>query len=442
MNIIKKLTTTFIAAIVLTTIATISNANTTGIIKEDNVMVRENCEISSKVIFSLSQDDKVNILEEQDDCYKIAYETYEGYVSKENLQTISVDPNNKQLNQDTKVYIIDYINYKVDSILPIGTEVTVITEVGNFVKIKTIDTEGWINKSGLEDKIIKTGYISLDIVSVKENANIESQTILKLEKTNVVNILSQEGDFYKIKIEDIIGYISTNSVLFRTQPTSRNSINRKMNDANPIVESTTNKIATTSESIASTNKKTNTKTSTNNESVTKVTINDEVISGITSNTTPEVSNQEIATASAVETAETNISNTSTNLYSSNSSNSSDIVGIAKKYLGVKYKYGGTSPNTGFDCSGYTSYVYAQVGISLPHSAKSQSSYGTYIARENLQPGDLVFLSNNKTNGIGHVGIYIGDNKIIHAESSRYYKITINELTGWYANHYITARRVK
>jgi len=86
-----------------------------------------------------------------------------------------------------------------------------------------------------------------------------------------------------------------------------------------------------------------------------------------------------------------------------------VVGIALQYLGIPYVWGGSSPSTGFDCSGFVAYVYAQVGVYLPHHAASQYGYGTPVSYDQLQPGDLVFFS-----GLGHVGIYIGGGQMVHA----------------------------
>lgn len=91
-----------------------------------------------------------------------------------------------------------------------------------------------------------------------------------------------------------------------------------------------------------------------------------------------------------------------------------VLGYAKQFLGAKYVFGGASPK-GFDCSGFTMYIYKKIGISLPHSARLQFTKGTQVSRENLMPGDLVFFETYKK-GISHVGIYIGDNKFLHASS--------------------------
>ena len=124
-----------------------------------------------------------------------------------------------------------------------------------------------------------------------------------------------------------------------------------------------------------------------------------------------------------------------------SGSGSSAVSIAYQYLGVPYVYGGASPS-GFDCSGFTMYVYSQLGVSLPHGATPQLNYGASVSRSDLQPGDLVFFSDYGY-AASHVGIYVGDGQFIHASSSSSngYCVCVSSLTsGYYDSHYAGARR--
>ena len=119
---------------------------------------------------------------------------------------------------------------------------------------------------------------------------------------------------------------------------------------------------------------------------------------------------------------------------------SSIVETALSHLGTRYVYGGASAG-GFDCSGFTMYIYKQFGYSLPHSATSQwlSGMGTKIySISELQPGDLVFFndpSRNKGKACSHAGIYIGNGQHVHASSSRNGGVITSDLTSGYYNTY-------
>jgi cell wall-associated NlpC family hydrolase len=111
------------------------------------------------------------------------------------------------------------------------------------------------------------------------------------------------------------------------------------------------------------------------------------------------------------------------------------VKYARHLLGVPYRYGGDTPSSGFDCSGFVRYVYSHVGVALPHSSYAQFDEGHSVSRGALKPGDLVFF-----NGAGHVGIYVGADKFIHAPHTGTV-VQISSLDGWYGSGYDGARRI-
>jgi peptidoglycan DL-endopeptidase CwlO len=112
-----------------------------------------------------------------------------------------------------------------------------------------------------------------------------------------------------------------------------------------------------------------------------------------------------------------------------------VVGIAMSFLGTPYRWGGADPS-GFDCSGFVMYVYAQIGVSLPHNAAAQFGYGTPVSRDQLQPGDLVFFD-----GLGHNGIYIGNDQFIHSPHTGDF-VKISSLSdSWYASGWVGGRRL-
>jgi cell wall-associated NlpC family hydrolase len=113
-----------------------------------------------------------------------------------------------------------------------------------------------------------------------------------------------------------------------------------------------------------------------------------------------------------------------------------VAQMSKRYLGIRYRWAGSSPSTGFDCSGFTMFMYRKVGVGLPHNAAMQYRYGRAVSRSRLRAGDLVFF-----NGLGHVGIYLSGGRFIHASSSGG-TVKISSLGGsWYGERYVGARRL-
>ena len=124
-----------------------------------------------------------------------------------------------------------------------------------------------------------------------------------------------------------------------------------------------------------------------------------------------------------------------------SATGAQIVAEAKKYLGTPYVYGGASPS-GFDCSGFVYYVLKQLGYAPYRTPADQYSMGTYVSKENLQPGDVVFFAGTgSTSAISHVGIYVGNGQFIHSPNSRSTVSYADLTSGYWAQHYYGARRM-
>ena len=129
------------------------------------------------------------------------------------------------------------------------------------------------------------------------------------------------------------------------------------------------------------------------------------------------------------------------LYALPTGKSKEIELISKQYLGDPYVWGGNSPKTGMDCSGYTKYVFNKVGIKIPRTAYAQSKKGIPVKMKDLKKGDLLFFLTDKTRNIPitHVGIYLGHHKFIHAASTKE-GIIISRLNGTYQKKFVMAKR--
>lgn len=122
-----------------------------------------------------------------------------------------------------------------------------------------------------------------------------------------------------------------------------------------------------------------------------------------------------------------------------------VIGTAEQYLGVPYKWGGSSPASGFDCSGYVKYVYGKQGVQLPRTSREQASAGVRVTpkRSSLRQGDLMLFAESRK-PISHVAIYAGGGRIIHSSSSgggvRYDDLGTKR-GQWYVDHLVAARRL-
>lgn len=119
----------------------------------------------------------------------------------------------------------------------------------------------------------------------------------------------------------------------------------------------------------------------------------------------------------------------------------EVLMSALSLTGVKYKFGGSSPETGFDCSGFVRYVFQQAAdLTLPHGARAISQLGHSVTVDQLQPGDLVFFNTLKS-AFSHVGIYIGEGRFIHAPSSGGGIHVVDMNNSYWAKRFNGARRL-
>ena len=127
----------------------------------------------------------------------------------------------------------------------------------------------------------------------------------------------------------------------------------------------------------------------------------------------------------------------------NGSLGSSVVSTAMQYLGYPYTYGGASPATGFDCSGFVSYIYSQFGYSIGRTSQQQLSNGSYVAYADLQPGDIVLFERTYASSewATHSGIYIGSGQFIHAANSGKGVVINNLSDSYYASRFICGRRI-
>lgn len=456
----KKILVSLIITLMLLTISIVSNAASDGVITGETVKLREEPSMDGSLVTLLSVDNKVEVLGKDGEWYHIKYEDYEGYVyqdyvdvedevenetndtnstsntssenevSENNTTTNETTTNTtseseetqteanqseeitedlvgteKVLIENVELKILPLINSEVLGPVKKNATVTVQDEINDWVYVYTDDLAGWLRKDKLSDKESNnssndndretsnenndesyTAYVDASSVNVREKASSSSEVVTTLSTNEQVTVESVENGWASVTTEDgTKGYIS-NEYLSKEEV---KVTNRSGDVERPAI---TKQTSTKSEKSSSKSNNSTSKSSTTSKSDEKTTSN-----------------------------------------SSSSNKGTQVVNYAKKYLGASYVYGGDGPNS-FDCSGFTQYVYKKFGVSLPHSASAQQSYGKAVSKSNLKQGDLVFFT-------GHVGIYVGNNKFIHAANPSKGVVITSLSDSYYKKNYITARRI-
>ena len=416
----------------------------TGIVNAPNGLVlRKDASKNSDPITTISDKAKVEILEENGDWYKVKFSGDEGYLfaeyvdkqeettNKEKTTTTETTeesktttskkseekeetsknanqyPQKQEVKSSLKVYTMPSVTARNIANVEKDSEITINYETGNWLNVTYENKEGWARKyfvtgenvvtekdnkkeqeekkedtkANEEEKTIesKKGYVDVSSsVNVRKDASTSSDVIDTLLRNTEVTIIGEKGDFYKVEYKDITGYIA------------------------------------------------------------KSLISDEPVEEVTSRSGSGERKESADDDSNKDEPEKETKSSSSN---TSSKSGSSIVSFAKNYLGYDYTYGGSSPSTGFDCSGFVQYVYTSCGYSMGRTCYAQLDYGSYVSRNNLEQGDIIFFDNSDDGSVGHVGIYIGGGTIIHAENPRTGVKTDTIESGYYNTYYYTARRI-
>ena len=452
MNKINKLQIALMIVFFVTVIVGIRVYAVTGTVNENVVYVRKSATTDSNILTYVTKDDKVEVIEKDGDWYKIKYNGTTGYIYSKyiNVDESKVEPAEVEttassetniensadvdiglhIEKETDIKIIPNITSTTIYTSEEQIEISIIEPMGEWSFVKVQDITGWvktnkikeenavespdkqeeneetetedandkekeeISESSSNEKETKKAYVAYDMVNLRESASTSSKSLAKLKLNDELSVIKEENSTWtKVEYGDITGFVSTSLI-------SSSKVEEK--------EDSAKESSTTSRS--------------GEESARKIA--------------EEIEKEESESKTSTNAEEEK--NTS-----SNSVTGKTIADYAQKFLGKDYVYGGTSPSTGFDCSGLTYYVYKQFGYKLNRSAAGQASNGKEVAKSDLQPGDLVIFKNHALTKIGHVGIYIGNNKMIHASEPGVGVIItdIDSKAYKYPQRYVTARRI-
>ncbi len=410
-----------------------SFAANTGKVNVETANLRKEPNADSIILEQLSINQEVEILEKSGEWYQVKYNNITGFLRQDLVivsgeasntttdtnqvntvaENTAVDTNTTIQNtateeqpkegiqkgtyvvsEDTKLKIVPSIN--ATDIIEVKKEEEVnVTEVMNgWACIETMTTKGWIREEKLKSKeTVEQEKKEEQNVPTEEEKTVAQETVLKTQ------------------------YVKSASVNLRAEPNTSAAVVTTLT-VNTSVDVYEEKDGWSKVKIKSLAKE------------------GYISTALLSDTKQETSRGAEATRNKTQKPTTPVVNETTTT-TTTSGGGTSVVSKAKQYIGSRYVYGGSSPS-GFDCSGFTSYVYKQFGVSLNRTAAGQYSNGTAVSKSQLQPGDLVMFGKS---GINHVGIYIGGGQMVHAANPSRGVTTDTINSGYYANNYVGARRV-
>ena len=405
-------------------------AANTAKISVETANLRETANEDSRILVQLSLNDEVEVLQKTGNWYEVKTENnVTGYL-REDLVQVSGDVEESQNTSEEA------------NTTESSTETTEATETTEVSTEQTSNTR--IVKEDTKLKIVPA-INATDIVEVKQN--------------DKVTVIETMGDWICIESGTTKGWIRNDKLMTEEEKAKQDEEAKAAEEAAKQAAEEEEKQEQTTKTMYANSATVNVRKEASKDSEiviqiplntavevlseesgwTKITVNSKE-GYVASNLLSESKTQETVTSRGSTTTRKQTETTKTEETTTTSSGKGGtVVETAKNYIGYRYVYGASGPNS-FDCSGFTSYVFKLHGVSLSRTAKGQYSNGTAVARADLQPGDLVMFGPSLS-GINHVGIYIGGGQIVHAANpSRGVTIdTIN--SGYYNNNYVGARRV-
>lgn len=432
MNKLKKVAITL--AVILFILTNIKySLGVTGKITAETIRIRAEATTDSKIIEIGNAGEKVDIVGLEGDWYKVSFKGKTGYIYKDYLtpdgevtpsdqtnentsdatqspetstipettpsETPTQTTNDKAMelgnvvNKETSAYLLpNFTSTKIEKVNK-DQEIKLITTMANWAKIEINQKEAWIPKTFLMKE-----------VSVETTKPTEQQP----EETTETQPEKQQPEQTTQPAVSKAAYISSNaSAHFRSGP------------------------STSSQSLGKLPKNTKITITGEENGWYKVSYNGKE---------GYISKSLVTEGEPPATTSSRSQEEPRNTTPATQASSSNVVQVAESYAGSRYVSGGSSPS-GFDCSGFTQYVYGKCGVTLSRTSYTQATQGTAVSKSELQPGDLLLFHYYGSSSIGHVGIYVGNGKFIHAANSNRGVVYDSIESGYYADNYAGARRL-
>ena len=301
-----------------------------------------------------------------------------------------------------------------------GDSVVIIKDLGDWYLVNCNLEIGYMYKDYIhfkERENVKLGYARFDYVTnIRSGPGTDNSIVDQARKGETCFIIGFNCEWFKVTYDGQTGYVRSDLVTLLEMPYS--NYGSKGNTYRPDSSSNSSSSSSTASSSSSS-------------------------STASSSSSSSASNSASSSSASSSSSSSSASSSSASSASTGSSIGQQMVDYAMQFLGYRYVWGGSSPSTGFDCSGLTSYVAKHFGFSIGRSAAAQITAGSYVSLGNLQPGDIVLFNRTYASSAAatHAGIYIGNHKFIHAANSRTGVVIGDLTTSYYASRFVCGRRL-